>query len=108
MKKVFILSVILITSPIFASCPIDNLTGACSIAEFQKQQPMQRTYSPKSTIKEFSGSPEARLKPSQNKEPQKDLRDFGPQPTNYSYNSDCQFGVCNKSGTPQLFEDRGQ
>ena len=69
---------------------------------------MQRTYSPKSSIKEFAGSPEARLKPSQNDEPSKNLRDFGPQPADYSYNTSCQFGVCNYSGTPQLFDKRGQ
>lgn len=108
MKKI-LLSICLLTSlPTFASCPIDGETSACSIAEFQQQQPMQRTYSPKSQIKEFAGSPEARLKPSQDNRPSKELRDFGPKPADYSYNTSCQFGVCNNSGTPQLFEQRGQ
>jgi len=109
MKNLLIICVILISLPsAFATCSLEEGKTACSLAEFQKQEPMQRTYSPKSTIKEFSGSPEARLKPSQDNTPSKDLRSFGPQPTDYSYNSDCQFGVCNNSGTPQLFEKRGQ
>lgn len=110
MKNIIIIvTLLLLTSSIsLASCPIDGSEAACSVANFQQQQPMQRTYSPKSTIKEFAGSPEARLKPSQNNEPSKNLRDFGPQPADYSYNTSCQFGVCNPSGTPQLFEQRGQ
>ena len=110
MKTIFlaIITIALTSSITLASCPIDGSTTSCSIAEFQQQQPMQRTYSPKSTIKEFAGSPEARLKPSQDEEPSKNLRDFGPQPADYSYNTSCQFGVCNTTGTPQLFEQRGQ
>ncbi len=108
MKKIFISIFILTSTATYAACPIDGSATSCSIAEFQQQQPMQRTYSQKSTIKEFAGSPEARLKPSQNEEPSKNLRDFGPQPADYSYNTSCQFGVCNSTGTPQLFEQRGQ
>ena len=108
MKYILFLIVILTSLPIYASCPIDGSSTSCSIAEFQLSQPMQRTYSPRSTIKEFAGSPEARLKPTQNDKPTKNLRNFGPQPVDYSYNTDCQFGVCNTGGTPQLFEQRGQ
>lgn len=108
MKKLLITIAILSSSCVYATCPIDGISTSCSVAEFQQQQPMQRTYSPKSTIKEFAGSPEARLKPSQNNEPSQNLRDFGPQPADYSYNTSCQFGVCNDSGTPQLFQKRGQ
>jgi hypothetical protein len=108
MKKVVLLFVILISPLAFAACPLDGDITACSIAEIQQPQPMQRSYSPKSTIKEFAGSPEARLKPSQNNRPSQNLRDFGPQQADYSYNTSCQFGVCNPSGAPQLFENRGQ
>ena len=108
MKKILILSAILTTSLAYASCPIDGLTDSCSIAEIQSPQPMQRTYAPASTIKEYSGSPEARLKPSQNNLPSRQLRDFGPQRADYSYNTSCQFGICSRSGTPHLFENRGQ
>lgn len=108
MKKNLIVIYLLATIPAFASCPINGEGEACSIAEFQQPQPMQRTYSPKSQIKEFAGSPEARLKPSQDNVPSKELRNFGPKPADYSYNTSCQFGVCNDSGAPQLFENRGQ
>ena len=108
MKFSIITIVILACLPVYSACLIDGSSTSCSIAGFQQQQPMQRTYSPKSSIKEFAGSPEARLKPSQNDEPSKNLRDFGPQPADYSYNTSCQFGVCNPTGTPQLFEERGQ
>ena len=108
MKKLIILTCLLITTPVFSACAIDGNSTACSIAEIQEPQPMHRTYAPASTIKEFSGSPEARLKPSQNNLPSRQLRDFGPQTADYSYNTSCQFGICNPSGAPQLFEQRGQ
>lgn len=108
MKKFLILAVILTSNTVFAACSIDGITDACSIAEIQQPQPLQRTYAPASTIKEFSGTPEARLKPSQNNLPSRQLRDFGPQSADYSYNTSCQFGICNPSGVPQLFETRGQ
>ena len=107
-KYTVLIIAILTSNTAYSACSIEEGATSCSIAEFQQQQPMQRTYSPKSTIKEFAGSPEARLKPSQNEEPSKNLRDFGPQPADYSYNTSCQFGICNQSGTPQLFEKRGQ
>ena len=108
MKNIILFIVLISVLPAYSACSIENLDTFCSIAEFQQQQPMPRTYSPKSTIKEFAGSPEARLKPSQNNKPSENLRDFGPQPADYSYNTSCQFGVCNPSGVPQLFEQRGQ
>ena len=109
MKKLFLILTLTIALPSIASCPIDNENTSCSIAsKIQTSQPMERTYSQKSTIKEFAGSPEVRLKPSQNNRPSQNLRDFGPQTVDYSYNTSCQFGICNPSGTPQLFEKRGQ
>lgn len=109
MKYLVLLFTFILTSTyVNATCSIDGDTTACSVANIQQPQPMQRTYSPKSTIKEFAGSPETRLKPSINDEPSKNLRDFGPQTADYSYNTSCQFGVCNPSGAPRLFENREQ
>lgn len=105
MKNFLIITCLLISLPAFSACPLDGETTSCSIAEFHQDE-MNPTYSPESLIKEFSGSPEARLKPKENKV-EKELRNFGPQSTDYSYNTSCQFGVCNQSGTPQLFEKRG-
>ena len=107
MKKILVILMLSIMPFANGVCLIDDgETTACSIADIQQPQPMQRTYSPKSTIKEFAGSPEARLKPSQNDRPSQNLRDFGPQPADYSYNTGCLFGICNPSGTPELFRNR--
>lgn len=108
MKNYLILTVILTTSSVFAACPVDGTIDSCSIAEFQTPRPLHRTYAPASSIKEFSDTPEARLKAFQSDRASKQLRDFGPQTGDYSYNTSCQFGVCNPSGAPQLFESRGQ
>ena len=106
MNKILVLVLFAIPNLTFASCSIDSDATSCSIATFQQPIPMQRTYSPQSTIKEYSETPETRLKPMQNDRPSRNLRDFGPQPADYSYNTSCQFGICNPSGAPQLFEDR--
>lgn len=108
MKKLpFLLFVLLIvTTKVFASCPIDDNTTSCSIASFQRPVPMQRTYTQQSSIKEYSDTPETRLKPSQDERASRNLRSFGPQPADYSYNTSCLFGVCNPAGVPQLFENR--
>lgn len=105
MKKFLIAICILISGPVIAACPIDSETNACSIAQFS-QKPLVPTYSQGSGLKEFSGTPEARLKPAEAVKPQVQLRSFGPQSTDYSYNSSCQFGVCSNTGTPQLFEQQ--
>ncbi len=67
---------------------------------------MQQTYAPKSNIKEFSSTPEARLNPAKVKAPETELRNFRQVQDDYSYNSSCQFGVCNQTGAPQLFQHR--
>ena len=108
MQKFLIISFILASLPCYSACPIEEGATSCSIAEIMEPQPFARTYGSGSSIKEFSDTPEARLKPSQNNLPSKQLRDFGPQTADYSYNTSCQFGICNPSGTPQLFEKRGQ
>lgn len=106
MKQILILSIFITTGFAYASCPIDGTSDSCSIAEIIEPQPMINTYSQSKTIKEYSNTPETRLKPNEKSVPRKFLRDFGPQNADYSYNTSCQFGVCNPSGTPQLFENR--
>ena len=109
MKNIIFFTMLISIIPVYSACSLDDLDAtSCSIAAFQKQQPLATTYSQQSSIKEFSDTPETRLKPIQNDAPSRNLRDFGPQPADYSYNTSCQFGVCNPTGTPQLFEKRGQ
>ena len=104
MKKFLILSVILISSPVFAACPIDGVTNACSIAQIR--EPFKPTYTTNPMIKEYSGSPESRLTPSHNTATDNQLRNFRTQNSDYSYNSNCQFGVCHQDRTDTLFQKR--
>ena len=106
MKNFVILAFILATSSVYGACPIDGTGTACSIAEIQSSQPMERVNFPSSNIKEFSGEPDDRMKQSQDNKPRKNLREFGPQTNDYSYNTSCQFGVCSTTGTPKLFKKR--
>ena len=106
MKIFAILALILVTSSAYGACPVDGSGTACSIAEVQTSQPMERINFPSSNIKEFSGEPNDRMKQSQDNKPSKNLREFGAQTNDYSYNTSCQFGVCSTTGTPKLFEKR--
>lgn len=105
MKKIFILACFLISTPIFASCPIED-GATCSIAEFKREK-LKATYAQNTIINDYSDTPEARLNPAKNPADEEGLQNFGNRPRNYSYNADCQFGVCqNSSGVPHLFEGR--
>lgn len=105
MKNILIATIILTTLPVFASCPIDD-SLSCSLAQFQK--PMDMTYSTSDSIKEYSGTPEARLKPTRNDAGEKMLREFSPSARDYNYNADCQFGVCYDKGENSLFMQNNQ
>ncbi len=104
MKKFLILSVILISAPVFASCPVDGSATSCSIAQIR--EPMSPTYQTTPNISEFSGSPEARLAPANNNAVESQLREFRPQNKDYSYNSSCQFGMCLQDRSDTLFQHR--
>ena len=95
MKKIFILSSILIVSvflPSFAMCPVDEGTTVCSVPGFREK--VSPIYNPSSHIKEFSGSPEARLNPLDRSDIRNEANSFAPSENNFNYNSSCQFGVC--------------
>ena len=106
MKKIIFLFVILSFPSAFASCGLDGLSTACTISDLQKN--MDTTYSTKPIVQEFAGTPEARLKPANNAADAKMLRDFGPKGPDYSYNADCQFGVCYDKGGPPAFKQLKQ
>ena len=107
MKKIILIGSLLTSIPVFAACLIDGNTDACSIAEFQ-QVPMQPTYKSRPLINEFSGSPESRLRPAENQADKNILREFAPESSNFNYNANCQFGVCQKTGAPEIFNDKTQ
>ena len=105
MKKIFILSSILIVSalsPVFAMCSIDESTTACSVPGFREK--VSPIYNPNSQIKEFSGSPEARLTPLNRSDIRNEANSFAPSENNFNYNSSCQFGVCLQNRDTPLFQ----
>lgn len=105
MKNFVTLIIIFISYPAFAACPIDGISDAC-IAEFQAvplAEPMKMTLPKNETVKEFSPTPSTTGNLEREIDADTSLRKFGPQSQNYGYNSDCQFGVCQTSGTPTVF-----
>ena len=105
MKKFVLLIIIFISYPAFAACPIDGISDAC-IAEFQAvplAEPMKMTLPKNETVKEFSATPSATNNFEKEIDANTSLRKFGPQSQNYGYNSSCQFGVCQTTGTPKSF-----
>ena len=105
MKKILMIIVLLTSLPVYSACSVEE-GGTCKVADLMNQ-PMQRTFGQsKPMIKEFSGTPEVRLKPAQNEPLSEHPRNFGPKTTDYSYDNTCQFGVCQKNGVPTLFPDR--
>ena len=105
MKKYLIISALFLTSLNLANgaCLIDELDTSCSLAGLR--EPMKTSFSQDSHVPDFSENPDVRLQPKQNKITTQ-LRDFGQKPTDFSYNSSCQFGVCNQTGAPKLFNQR--
>ena len=105
MKKIFILSSILIVSalsPVFAMCSIDESATVCSVPGFREK--VSPIYNPNSQIKEFSGSPEARLTPLNRSDIRNEANSFAPSENNFNYNSSCQFGVCLQNRETPLFQ----
>ena len=103
MKKILLL-IILTSYPVFAACPIDNLLNSC-VAQFQPDiaPPMQPQppLQPSPKQKSFAETP-SNMDISREIKPIKD-RYFGSNNTEYGYNSNCQFGICQNSGTPKIF-----
>ena len=101
MKKILLLILILTTYPAFAACPVENMSGAC-IAEF-KTMPLAAPMTPilpaSPSVREFSPTP-PRVGIKREIEPTRSLRMFGPTSSDYGYNSSCQFGICQNTGTP--------
>lgn len=106
MKILLFLIVITFVLPTYATCPLET-GAACTISQFKEidspKGPSRRK------INEFLDAPKQDSNPIPENiiRKQEDFQDFGNQPKDYSYNADCQFGVCkNSSGAPQLFEHR--
>lgn len=103
MKKYFILAAMLFSMPVFALCSIEEGAETCSISAGFREE-MSPTYNPQSSIKEFSGTPEARLNPIKRDNTDNQSRSFAPAESNFNYNSSCQFGVCLQNRNTPLFQ----
>lgn len=106
MKKFIIFSAILIALPSYAVCPIEGGETVCSLPGFREQ--VSPTYAPGSGISEFSGSPEARLKPLNRNDIKPQINNDTPSGSNLNYNSSCQFGVCLQNRSTPLFQQPKQ
>ena len=100
---IVILALSAVHFPVLATCPIEEENESCSLAEF-RQREFVPTFSAQPAI-DYNDTPETRLKPSENLV-QETLQEFGPKPADFSYNSSCQFGVCNTTGVDPLFLNR--
>ena len=104
-KTFFILTFLLISSPVFATCPIEGDGSAC-IAEFQTFQPqtpaqIQPIQTPSALgSRNFNEIPGNVTNINQTENNQS-TRNFGPKNSDYSYNASCQFGNCGVNGTPK-------
>ena len=99
MKKAILITIIL-TSPVFAACPIDNLSGAC-VAEFDSSKPSSSIIR-NEVSKDFVGVTPLNGLERETKNIDS-LRNFSPTNQDYNYNSNCQFGICSNSGASKTF-----
>ncbi len=105
MKKLLILSFILTSIHCFLQHVL--LTETVLLVSLNSAvNQCSKLMHPNLILKEFSSTPEARLNPAKVKAPETELRNFRQVQDDYSYNSSCQFGVCNQTGAPQLFQHR--
>ena len=104
MKFLLFLIVFSLTVPVFATCDIE--TGFACTAEFKEID--KPTGPSRRSQQELMEIPQPNMTPKPDTIQQKsEFQDFGNQPKDYSYNADCQFGICkNSSGAPQLFQNR--
>ena len=117
-----ILTSLILALPAFAACPIDG-NASCSIAnnsdfsnvgmsnEFDNTNstPFSGTSlpelnKPSKITKANPGADTNVLPASRDYSSEKSFRTFRQTEADYGYNSSCQFGVCNQTGTPRSFE----
>ena len=123
MKKFLIFLPLILTFPALGACPIDTQGAVCTIADsvnFSGSE-INNGLNAVPLAKPFEGTnlPDLQKPKTGNFQPMtqlrndKDLdktesndghREFKPTATDYSYNANCQFGICAQSGTPQLFQ----
>ena len=122
MKKLLFLIALLLYLPAFAACPVDGISSSCSIAEgydTMNPAPFSGTSLPDLNSPSNNTNFDSEINSGANYgmnqitdtvtrdySSEKTFREFGQNESNFNYNSSCQFGVCNQTGTPQLFQQR--
>lgn len=127
MKKLFFLTFALLILPAYSACPINLDSAVCSIADAVRFPSTSIDNSIDTNVGSESGGvmrvPEL-SRPSvlpedtafsrnnveleeRNYKNQTPLRNFRQTNRDFSYNASCQFGFCSQTGTPQLFQQRG-
>jgi len=101
MKKYIIFAAMFAALPVLALCSIEEGAEVCSIPGFRTK--FQPTYNPQSNLKEFSGSPEARLNPVKRTDFSDESRNFTNPDNKFNYNTSCQFGVCLQDNSKPIF-----
>ena len=119
---------LLFVLPAYSSCPVDETNSACSIADAVKfpspdidsgfdtnvgNKSSGALRVPEVSKSSFSQSYTSTIdrEPKTNERNYKDqtpLRNYRQNKNDYSYNASCQFGFCNQTGTPQLFQQRNE
>ena len=74
MKKYLILFAMFLVMPAYAMCPVEDGAAVCSLPGFREQ--VSPIYNPKTNINEFSGTPEARLRPIDRSDIGQQIREF--------------------------------
>ena len=102
MKKLLLIVFILTSSQVFASCLIDGGNeNVCSIDRLRK--PISNTFTPAPFMGDPDDEPDVRVNPTKSQVNENFMREFGPKNSDYNYNANCQFGVCNNPGGSSLF-----
>lgn len=124
MKKLLLLTSLLLALPVFAACPIGS-ASTCSIAnvagspgigmndEFDTANPAPFSGTSLPDLKEPSkitnfnpgGNTTNTPAASRDYTPRESVQNFRQKESDYSYNSSCQFGVCKQTGTPPIFQN---
>ena len=108
MKNFSVFLIILAFCPVFAACPIDELTNSC-VAEFNPVptlNPIPMSRNPNAINKPFQSI--VNTTPTTKEIGPNNTRTFGPTSLDYNYNSSCQFGICRNTGTPTSLTGGGK
>ena len=127
MKKPLFLALALLILPAYSACPVDGNSSVCSIADAVKfpSSPIDEGFDtnvgdkspgalrvpelskPKVLPQDTSFAKNNIEQAERNYKNQTPLRSFRQNNRDFSYNASCQFGFCNQTGVPQLFQQRG-